>query len=221
MKKIITGAFVLALTIGAAKAQTTSPDNSKDHRKEYKMKEWDKLNLTADQKAKMKSLHEQQKTEMEALKKNGNVTREQRMELHQKYSSQMQSILTPQQQEQWKSLQEARKDNRKGDFRKGQGFSAGDSTHMGRKGDFRKREDFQKQLNLSAEQQEKMDRIRADFKSQFEALRNDKSLSDADRKTKMQELRKAQQKQMKTVLTKEQMEKMQSLRKEHAARNSK
>ena len=92
---------------------------------------------------------------------------------------------------------------------------------MGRKGDFKRGADFQKELNLTQDQKDKMAKIRTDFKSQFETLRNDNSLSKEDKKTKMHELMKAQQEQMKTVLTKEQLEKMQSLRKDHPAKNTK
>jgi len=225
MKKIITGAFVLALSIGAAQAQTTSTDTGKDHKKEHKMRSFDKLNLTADQKAKMKSLHEEQKKEMEALKKNGSVTKEQKMELHKKYQDQMQSILTADQKTQLAKMKAERKASGKtGDFKKGQHFdkrAGSDSTRMGRKGDFKHGADFQKELNLTQDQKDKMAKIRTDFKSQFETLRNDNSLSKEDKKTKMHDLMKAQQEQMKTVLTKEQIEKMQSLRKEHPAKNTK
>lgn len=225
MKKIITGAFVLALSIGAAQAQTTSTDTGKNHKKEHKMRSFDKLNLTADQKAKMKSLHEEQKKEMEALKKNGSVTKEQKMELHKKYKDQMQAILTADQKAQLAKIKEERKAAGKtADFKKGQRFnkkSAADSTRMGRKGDFKRGSDFQKELNLTQDQKDKMAKIRTDFKSQFENLRNDNSLSKEDKQTKMRELMKAQQEQMKTVLTKEQIEKMQSLRKEHLDKKTK
>ena len=224
MKKIITGAFVLALSIGAAQAQTTSTDTGKDHKKEHKMRSFDKLNLTADQKAKMKSLHEEQKSEMEALKKNGSVTKEQKMALHKKYQDQMQAILTADQKAQLAKIKEERKAAGKtADFKKGHRFkkAAADSTRMGRKGDFKRGADFQKELNLTQDQKDKMAKIRTDFKSRFETLRNDNSLSKEDRQTKMRELMKAQQEQMKTVLTKEQVEKMQSLRKEHLDKKTK
>jgi Spy/CpxP family protein refolding chaperone len=214
MKKIITSALVLALTIGAAHAQTTSPEKEKAHKKEHKMHKKDGLNLTEDQKAKMKSLHEEQKKEMQALKENKSATKEQRKELHKKYREQMQSILTPAQKEQMAKMKEERKASaQKGDFKRGKVF--------GKKGDFKRGGDFQKELGLTQDQKDKMAKIRTDFRSQFESLRNDNNLSKEQKKTKMRDLMKAQQEQMKTVLTKEQIEKMQSLRKERSSKNTK
>lgn len=214
MKKIITSALVLALTIGAAQAQTGSSEKGKDHKKEHKMHRADGLNLSEDQKAQLKTLHEQEKKEMEALKENKAATKEQRKELHEKYRQQMQAILTPAQKEQMEKMKEERKaSGRKGHFKKGQ--------DVGRKGNFKRGADFQKELGLTQDQKDRMARIRTDFKGRFEALRNDNSLSKEQKRTKMQELMKAQQAEMKTVLTKEQIEKMESFRKERSARNTK
>ena len=214
MKKMITGAFVLALTIGAAQAQTTSPEKGKDHHKEHKMQKLQDLNLTEEQKAKIKTLRAEQKKEMQALKENKTANKEQRKELHKKYREQMQAILTPAQKEQMAKAKEERKaSGKKAHFNKEQG--------IGRKGAFKRGGDFQKELGLTQDQKDKMAKIRTDFRSQFENLRNDNNLSKEQKRTKMQELMKAQQEQMKTVLTKEQIEKMQSLRKERPAKNTK
>jgi Spy/CpxP family protein refolding chaperone len=218
MKKIITSALVLALTIGAAQAQTTPTPKEKSHKKEHKMHCLDGLNLTQDQKAKLQSLKEEQKKEMAALKSNSSATKEQRKELHEKYKSQMESILTAEQKGQLAKMKEERKASGKnGHFKR----SGSDSTSFGKKEGFKHRADFQKELGLSKEQQDKITQIRAGFKSQFEALRNDNSLSKEQKKSKMQDLMKSQQEQMKTVLTKEQVEKMNSLRKERSSRNTK
>jgi hypothetical protein len=55
----------------------------------------------------------------------------------------------------------------------------------------------------------------------MEVVRNNSSLTQEQKRTQFQELSKAQQEQMKSVLTKEQIEKMQSLRKERPAKNTK
>jgi Spy/CpxP family protein refolding chaperone len=124
----------------------------------------------------------------------------------------MESILTPEQKQQFEKMKADKKEGRKnGEFKKGEGF--------GRKGGF-DRDGLAKELNLTQDQQDRVAKIRSDFRSQFVALRNDKSLSDDQRKTKFKELMKAQQAQMKTVLTPEQVEKMKLLRKEHSSRNT-
>ena len=211
MKKIITSALVLALTIGAAQAQSTSTEKGKDHRKEQRMDKFEGLNLTADQKAKLKSIREEQKKEMQALKANKSVTQEQRQALHKKYREQMESVLTADQKQQLAKMKEERKASaKKGDF-----------NGSGRKGDFKRRGDFEKELGLTQEQKDKMAKIRTDYRSQFETVRNDNSLTKEQKKTKMHDLMKAQQEQMKTVLTKAQIEKMQSLKKDRSSKNTK
>jgi Spy/CpxP family protein refolding chaperone len=213
MKRIITSALVLALTIGAAQAQTTSTqDNGKHARKEHKMHAMKQLNLTPDQKAKMKTLHEEQRKEMEALKNDKTATREQKEQLHKKYEEQMQAILTPDQRQQLEKMKEERMaKGKQGAFEKEKGPKEG----------FKRGADLQKELGLSQDQQAKMEKIRADYKSQLETLRNDNSLSKDEKRTKMHELMKKQQEEMKTVLTREQIEKMKTLRKERSSRNAK
>lgn len=220
MKKIITSALVIALTIGAASAQTTEKNSSKEYKKEQRAG-FDKLNLTADQKAKMQSLRADFKKQMTDLKNNSQLTADQqksrRKELHQQYQSQMQAILTPAQKDQLAKMKAERKANHKnGKFNKGQAWKQNkDSKGVARGAQ------FQKELNLTQEQQSKMTQLRTDFKSKFETLRNDQSLTQDQKKEKMQQLRKDEQAQMKTVLTADQLQKLQSLRKEHANHNAK
>ena len=224
MKKIITSALVLALTIGAAQAQnTTAPEGKKHDKKERKGEGFKELNLTPDQKAKLKTLHEEQKKEMQALKSDKKANKDERKAIHEKYKAQMESILTADQKQQLAKMKEDRKASKKnGSFMKDRKFRHdGDSTRMGDKGRFKKGADLSKELGLTATQQEQMTKIRAEYSSQFKALRNDNSLSKDQKKDKMQELRKAQMDKMKTVLTPEQMNKMKSSRKEHSERNTK
>ena len=213
MKKLITGTLALALTIGAARAQTTpTQDKGRHVQKEHRMQAMKELNLTADQKAKMKALREEQKKEMEALKNDKNATKEQREQLHRKYEEQMQAILTPDQRQQLEKMKEERR---------AQGKHGRFNKDEGREGAFKRGAYLQKELGLSPDQQERMNKIRADYRTQFEALRNDNSLSKEDKKAKMHELMKKQQEEMKTVLTKEQVEKMKSLRKERSSKAAK
>lgn len=216
MKKIITSALIIALTIGAASAQTTEKTTAKDHKKEHRAG-FDKLNLTADQKTKMQSLQADFKKQMTELKSSQLTADEQksrRKELHQQYQSQVQAILTPAQKDQLTKMKadwKAKHKDGKGKFNKGQAWK----NHKDSK------DALQKQLNLTQEQQSKMAQMRTDFKSKFESLRNDQSLTQGQKKEKMQELRKEQQAEMKTVLTADQLQKLQSLRKEHMNRNAK
>ena len=214
MKRIITSALVIMLAIGGAQAQSTTPDKHKGHKKEHN-KSFDDLNLSADQKARLQSIREDHKKQLDELKNNSSFSAEQkqarRKELYQQFRSQMESVLTPAQKEQmkknkseWKEKRkEAKKDFKKGDRNKN---TQGRGLKRGR--------DVQKELGLTSDQQQRMQQVRSDFRNKFSSLRSDNSLTQEQKKAKMQELTKQQQSAMKSILTPEQIEKMQSQRKQ-------
>jgi Spy/CpxP family protein refolding chaperone len=214
MKKMITSALILALTIGAAQAQTT-PGKHQGHKKEQKMA-YDKLNLSAEQKTSVKKINEDFKKKMEDLKKQDQLTvaemKQRRQALQEQHQSQIQAILTPAQKDQVAKMKANRNTmNKEGKARfdrKGQAFGKRGAT-------------MQKELNLTEDQQEKVAKIRSSYRTKMQDLRGDNALSQDQKKTKMQELMKQQQEEMKSVLTKEQIEKMKSLRQEHRAKNTK
>jgi Spy/CpxP family protein refolding chaperone len=214
MKKILTATLAFVLFAGAAQAQTK--DSTGRHHKAGHEMMAKQLNLTADQQAKLKAIHEQERTEMKALTGNKSLTadqlKSQRSELHKKYRTQTESVFTAQQKQQLEKMKSERK---------GKGFKKdGQANAKGQKG-FQRGEGFQKDLNLTQEQKDKMAKLRADSKSSFESIRKDQSLTDDQKKAKMQDLRKQQSEQMKSILTAEQLEKLNSFRKEHAGRNTK
>lgn len=213
MKRILTGALAFVLFAGAAQAQTKQ-DSSWHHHKgghEMVMKQ---LNLTPDQQSQLKSIHENERKEMQALKNNSSLTadqlKDQRKELHKKYQDQMQTVFTPAQKEQLKKLRAERKDK----------VGKKDHKNKNRK-DFAKRGNFQKELNLTQAQQDQLAKMRTDLKSQMQSIHNDQSLTQDQKKEKIHSLMKDQKDKFKSVLTKEQIEKLQSLRKEHKAANTK
>ena len=223
MKKIITSALVIALTIGAASAQTTTDHPSREIRKERNMA-FDQLSLTADQKAKLQSVRAEFKKQMTDLKSNSQLTADEqksrRKELHQQYKAQMEAILTPAQKEQLaKSRAEWKAKNKDGKGQSGSNAQAWKQHKNGK--DFARSAAIQKELDLSADQQAKLAQIKDGFKGKVQSIRTDQALTQDQKKEKMHELRKEQQEQMKTVLTPDQFKKLQSLRKEHSNRNTK
>jgi len=209
MKKILTGALAFMLFAVSAQAQTRDTVHRHKGGHEMMAKE---LNLTEQQKASLKSIHEAERNEMKNLK-TGSLSAEQqkakRQELHKKYSEQAQAVFTPEQKEQMKTM----KAQWKAEGKNGKG-KRGDKPED-QKGGFKKGNDFSAQLNLTADQKQKMESLRNESKTQMTAIRNDKSLSEDEKKAKMQELRKTQQQKMNSILTAEQIEKMKSLRKDH------
>ena len=215
MKRIITSAFAIMLSIGAAQAQTTT-DKHQGHKKEHKMA-FDDLNLSADQKARWQSVREDYKKQSADLKNNTQLSTEEkqkrRKELHQQFRSHTDAILTPDQKDQLATNKTEWKEKNKDGKRDGQA--------RGSKGKGMKRgQDFQKELGLSSDQQQKMEQLRSDFRNRFSSLRNDNSLTKDEKKIKMQDMRKQQQEQMKSILTPEQIQKMESLRQERKKKTS-
>ena len=208
MKRIITSAFVILLTIGAAQAQTTPSDKQPGHRKEHKMP-FDDLNLSADQKSRLESLRADFKKNMTDLKNNTTLSTEEkqtrRKTLSEQFRSQSEAVLTPSQKEQMAKKREEWKASRKDGMKKGEGRSAqGKGLDRGKK--------MQEELGLTSEQQQKVSSIHSEFRPRFKALRNDDALTQEQKKEKMRQLMQQQQEQMKAVLTPEQIQKMQSLR---------
>src|SRR5437899_10374599 len=122
MKKILSGALALVFFAGVAQAQSTG-DSSRHHKGGHEMMK--NLNLTADQKAKFKAMHEQEHQQMESLKTQsltGDQLQVKRKELHQQYREQMQSLLTPAQKQQWEKNKAAWKS--KGDKKEGRNGKA-------------------------------------------------------------------------------------------------
>jgi Spy/CpxP family protein refolding chaperone len=230
MKKLLTSALVMVLAVGVVQAQNTSADKTKGQRKEQKdgrkgdkedhNKMYDRLNLTADQKARLQTLREDYKRQSEELRKNTSLSAEQkqarRKELQEQYKTQTSDILTPAQREQAEKMKSEWKSKEK---KKGKLGKSGNGVTQGK--GFDRGAAFQQDLNLTQEQQARVQQIRNDYKSKFEALRADKSLTQEQKRVKMQELMKAQHAQVKTVLTKEQIEKMEASRKERFGRNTK
>ena len=218
MKKILIGALALVMTAGAAQAQ--SKDTTKHHGKHGKEMMAKKLNLTEDQQARLKTIHQEQRKEMQSVKSGSLSTEQQkakRQELHKKYSEKIQSVYTAEQKAQldkmkadWKA--KAREGNK--DFKKGRKHGKGGK-------DFKdKAAGFQKELNLTEQQKASMAKLRTESKTKLEALRSDKTLTEDQKKEKVKSIMKEQRGQMKSILTPEQLEKMKSFKKERKSKET-
>jgi Spy/CpxP family protein refolding chaperone len=71
-----------------------------------------------------------------------------------------------------------------------------------------------KKLNLTDDQKQKFRQIRQQGMQQAKAIRNDSSLSEADKKQKLQELHKQNMEQVMGILTPEQKEQLKQMREE-------
>ncbi|GAA4319367.1 collagen-like protein [Flaviaesturariibacter amylovorans] len=216
MKKILSAALALLLFAGAAQAQSAEKKDKgarKGHRNGKAA-----LNLSEAQKTQLKDIHQRQKAEMEAVKANKALSNEQRMTqrkaIHEKYKAERKALLTPEQQQQAAQYRDGMRGDRDGARRDTIGRRGGPRGEKGPRGE--RGADFgrmQQELNLSAEQQQRVKTINTDFRSKMEALRNDQGISQEQRRSKHQELAHAHREQLKAVLTPEQQEKANSLRK--------
>jgi len=203
MKKILSTALAIVLFVGASQAQTTD-DKGRHHDGQRKEMAFGQLNLTPDQKDKFKSIRQEQKAEMEALKKNGNVTPEQRKALHEKYRSQFQAVLTPAQQEQFKKQREEWK--QKGQARNGKAFGK-KAGNFGKQAAF-----FKKELNLTGDQETKLKGIFEEFHTKAKDIRSNSGLSKEQQREQMKSLAQQYMAQGKAVLTAEQAKKFDELK---------
>jgi Spy/CpxP family protein refolding chaperone len=211
MKRICTGFAALLLLTATAQAQSESPKagaHPPHHQKHPGA--YQQLNLTPEQQAKLKTLREEYKHKAYTLRNEALPEAERRTKmqtLHKEHRASMEAILTPAQIEQLAQLKAAHNPDGKYEKR----FNAnGSKTHH-------RKEDLQEELNLTSAQQEKLGEIRKDFKTKAVSVRNNPALAQEEKQKQMQALRKAHEEAIKTVLTKEQAEKLQALRQQRAA----
>lgn len=225
MKRIVVSAFAILLVTAAVQAQTdTTKGAHREHRDMQQRNPYEQLNLSADQQAKLKSMRDYFKKQADALKEQKLTDEERRtgmQTLREQQRTQMEAILTPEQKAQMDKMRENRKDGmRNGNRAKGDSSMRNGGTGFnGHNGNGAAA--LQKELNLTTEQQAKMKEIRTGFKTKADNVRNDAALTKEQKQAAMRELMTAQQEQIKTVLTKEQQEKLQALRKNRAAQNTK
>lgn len=199
MKKIILSAVILSLGF-AVKAQEIPERNHDKQRMHERGKrhhgagmDMQKLNLTEDQKAAFKTQRESFRKQMEELKRNENITvkdwKEKMETLRKENKTKMNEILTKEQKDQLEKMKVERKEKFQ-DMAKKRG------------------EMMKTRLGLTEEQSAKLEKNRADMQQNIKAIKEDKKLSDEQKKEKVRELMKGQKENMKSILTDEQLQKL-------------
>jgi hypothetical protein len=193
MKKIIVCTFVLAVAIQSTRAQEMPERKREKIESRHHRDGFHRLNLSEDQKAKFKSMNEDFRRQMDELKKNDNITvkewRSKMENLRKDHRDKMSSLLTEDQKAQInKSRQE--RINRKGERSK---------TEIDR---------MKTRLNLTDDQAARLKQNRSDMAEKFKAIRENQSLTDVQKKEQVQELKKKQQENLKTILTEEQLKRL-------------
>lgn len=148
------------------------------------------LNLTADQKTKMKAIRADVKAKTQAVNADTSLTPEAKnaklKEIKAAAIAQIKAILTPEQQKKLEKL------------------------HGGRKGDQLK--DLVAKLGLNADQKAKIKSILASSKTEIKAVRDNTTLTDDAKKTKIKAIRAAEKEKILAELTPEQRTKLDAAR---------
>lgn len=145
------------------------------------------LNLTDDQKARIKSIHETTQQQVQAVRQDKSLTDAQKQnkikEIRLTTKEQIKAVLTPAQQQKLKETRTKMQERR------------------GNRGDMAG-------LNLTDQQKAQIKSIREDARQQVQAIQNDSSLAKEQKMAKVKEIRKATIEQIKSILTPEQREKI-------------
>jgi hypothetical protein len=206
MKKIILSMLVFPLAL-ASKAQEIPerklerPMMNERHPGPHQMHGMDmkQLNLSDAQKEQFKAQRESFHKQMEELKKNDNITVKEwrsRMEILRKdQRSKMQGILTSDQKAQLEKMKAEHKAMNEIDAKA-------------------RMEKMKLHLGLSDEQATKINANRTEMMEKMKALRENDKMDEENKKVQMKDLMKKQKEQMKSILTEEQMKKLQEGRKQ-------
>lgn len=179
---------------GMSWAQTTQAPATTRKAEHGPAQLFQQLDLTADQRAKVQSILQSERSQVQAVRSNTSLTEEQKKqqihELRKSDHQQLLSVLTPEQQAKLKQLHSEHKG-------RGQAFKAGRGLQA---------------LNLTEQQKEQLKPVFQSTRQQMQALRTDTTLTAEQKREKMKEIRQNQMAQMKSILTPEQQQQLQQMR---------
>jgi Spy/CpxP family protein refolding chaperone len=192
MKKLFVSALIAVVVAGSASAQDGQPRREGFGRHHYGNMQ--QLNLTEEQKSEMKTINDDFKKQMSELQKNEDITvrewKSKMKDIREDHQKKVQQVLTDEQ----KAKMEKFRQDRKGKMHK-RGKHNIDS--------------LKKDLNLSAEQEAALKQQRTDMMQKMKAIKEDKSLTDEQKKAEIKKFREQQHQSLKSILSEEQINKLQ------------
>lgn len=202
MKKVLAGIVLTAFVAAAAYAQEQNPGfTDNQHKGRHRFDIPQKLNLTDEQKTELKGINEDFKQQMTELKKNEDITvrewKSKMATIRKEHHEKIDKLLTP---EQKASLKNMRQDHKK---------------DMKKHGEHRL-EKMKKELGLTDDQVAALKKGHEDMAQKFKAVHDDKSLTDEQKKAQLKEYKKQQHDSLKSILTPEQLQKLEQHKKHQA-----
>lgn len=201
MKKVITGIFLATFVAVGAFAQTqdqgfTDQRGGGHHRFDMAQQ----LNLTDEQKTELKTIDNDFRQQMTDLKKNEDIT-------VREWKSKMETI----RKEHHEKVQNLLTDDQKATLKKMR------QDHKGgmRKHGAQRLEQMKKDLNLTDDQVNALKKNHEEMGQKFKAIHDDKSLTDDQKKAQFKDLKKQEHESLKSILTPEQMQKLEQQHKDH------
>ncbi len=156
-----------------------------------------KLNLTQQQQDQLKPIFQKQREQAQAIRQDSSLTADQKKQkfdaLRQDTQTQVNAVLTPEQQQQWAQMKA-----------EGKQRMAANREKMGVR--------MAEKLNLSQAQQDQIKPLMQKQREQAKAIWQDNSLTQDQKRTKMQQLHQDTQAQLNTILTPDQQQQWQQMR---------
>ena len=194
MKKVIVFAFAL-VSLSAAQAQEKRfrGGGNKDHNLT------EKLNLSEEQKVKAKKLNEEYRKNMMDLRKKDDIPvkewRSRREELNKKHRDDFRGLLSKEQRDQMEKMRTEKR-------------TMSESNANARM------EKMKSNLGLTNDQVEKLKKQRSETSEKMKAIRENKSLDETRKREEMKGLMNKRKENMRSILTEDQMKKMQEMKKQ-------
>ena len=235
MKKIFLGLVAITAITFTAGAQVQRNQDETSQNSTMNHERWGRhgggrdggmmkdLNLTDAQKQQMKSINEDFRSKMQELKKNDNITvkdfNARKEVLFNDRKSKVDAILTADQKNKLAQFKNDRGDrgqfaDRDDDRNKGDRMSGDrDGDHQGggrMNGD--RMEKMQSELGLTSDQIARMKADRESFKAKADAIKNNTSLTDQQKKDQFMQLRKEREESFKSFLNPDQIKKLEEMK---------
>lgn len=190
-----------AFVVTGACAQDQSTDLTDRPRGHHRIDKLQQLNLTDEQKTELKTINEDFKQQMTDLKKSEDkitVTewKSKMSTMRKDHHEKVQKLLTDEQKASLKNM----KHERKRDIRK---HGARRLEHM------------KKELNLTDDQVSAIKKNHEAMGEKFKAVREDKNLTEDQKKVELKKFREQQHESLKSILTEEQLQKLEQQKKHH------